>query len=72
LRLAARFSPLALILAFASSVPSAAAQSSQAAAEWMLFDQILFIGIIVGIVVFGLMFYALIKYRERPAKQSAQ
>jgi len=34
--------------------------------EWALFNQILIIGIIVGLVVFGLLFYAIIKYREKP------
>jgi heme/copper-type cytochrome/quinol oxidase subunit 2 len=53
-------------------VRRAAAQSSQVDAEWALFNQILFIGIAVGIVVFGLLFYALIKYRERPAKAVAK
>jgi heme/copper-type cytochrome/quinol oxidase subunit 2 len=48
------------------SFPLAFAQSSQAAAEWALFNQILIIGIIVGIVVFGLMFYAIIRFREKP------
>jgi heme/copper-type cytochrome/quinol oxidase subunit 2 len=71
-RLAQRFYAVALILAFASSLPLAAAQSSQVAAEWALFNQILYIGIAVGIVVFGLMFYALIKYREKTPNQGAQ
>jgi heme/copper-type cytochrome/quinol oxidase subunit 2 len=48
------------------SFPLSFAQSSQAAAEWALFNQILIIGIIVGIVVFGLMFYAIIRFREKP------
>ena len=63
---------MAFFLAFASSLPWAAAQSSQVAAEWALFDQILYIGIAVGIVVFGLMFYALIRYREKKPRQSGQ
>ncbi len=52
------------------SVPLAPAfaQSSQADAEWALFNQILVIGIVVGIVVFGLLFYAIIRYREAPKK----
>ena len=41
---------------------------SQAAREWGLFNQILMIGIGVGIVVFGLLFYAVIRYREKPQK----
>jgi len=53
-------------------IPQAAAQSSQVAIEWALFNQILMIGIAVGIVVFGIMFYALIRYREKPNKQGAQ
>jgi heme/copper-type cytochrome/quinol oxidase subunit 2 len=72
MRLVARLSPLALSLAVANSMPQAAAQSSQVAAEWALFNQILYIGIIVGIVVFGLMFYALIRYREKPSKTGAK
>jgi heme/copper-type cytochrome/quinol oxidase subunit 2 len=53
-------------------MPLASAQSSQVATEWALFNQILLIGIIVGLVVFGLMFYALIKYREKPQKAGAK
>jgi heme/copper-type cytochrome/quinol oxidase subunit 2 len=53
------------------SVPLAAAQSPEADAEWALFNQILTIGIVVGMVVFGLMFYAIIRYRERPQKGGA-
>ena len=34
--------------------------------EWALFNQILIIGIIVGLVVFGLLFYAIIRFREKP------
>ena len=52
-------------------IPFVAAQSSQVAAEWALYNQIMFIGIIVGIVVFGLLFYAIIKYREKPQKEAA-
>ena len=50
----------------AAGVPCVFAQSPEVSAEWALFNQILFIGIIVGLVVFGLMFYAIIRYRERP------
>ena len=64
MRLTARLSTL-LGLIILLSLPFAAAQSSQAAAEWDLFNQILLIGIIVGIVVYGLMFYAIIKFREK-------
>jgi heme/copper-type cytochrome/quinol oxidase subunit 2 len=53
-------------------IPRAFAQSPQVAAEWGLFNQILMIGIAVGIVVFGLLFYAIIRYRERPLQQGAQ
>jgi heme/copper-type cytochrome/quinol oxidase subunit 2 len=53
------------------SAPFAVAQSPEVNAEWALFNQILIIGIIVGMVVFGLMFYAIIRYRERPQKVSA-
>jgi heme/copper-type cytochrome/quinol oxidase subunit 2 len=49
-----------------------AAQSSQVAAEWALYNQIMLIGIIVGIVVFGLLFYAIIKYREKPQKEAGK
>ena len=49
----------------------AAAQSPEVSAEWALFNQILFIGIIVGLVVFGIMFYAIIRYRERPNQSGA-
>ena len=57
-------SSLLLALAF----PSVAAQSSQVEIEWALFNGILIVGIIVGIVVFGLLFYAIIRYREKPVK----
>jgi len=53
-------------------IPFAYAQSPEVEAEWALFNQILIIGIIVGVVVFGLMFYAIIRYRERPQKVSAK
>jgi heme/copper-type cytochrome/quinol oxidase subunit 2 len=53
-------------------IPFTAAQSSQAAEEWGLFNQILLIGIVVGIVVFGIMFYAIIRYREKPQQQQQQ
>ncbi len=56
----------------AMSLPLASAQSSQVAREWALFNQILMIGIVVGIVVFGLMFYAIIKYREKPQRAEAK
>jgi len=48
--------------------PLAYAQS-QVEREWGLFNQILIIGIAVGIVVFGLLFYAVIRYREKPEKR---
>lgn len=57
---------------FAASLPSALAQSPQVEREWALFNQILMIGIAVGIVVFGLLFYAIIKYREKPQTRVAQ
>jgi heme/copper-type cytochrome/quinol oxidase subunit 2 len=72
MRLAARLSLLAFVLWVTSLTSQAFAQSSQVAAEWGLFNQILMIGIAVGIVVFGLMFYAIIKYRERPNEPGAQ
>jgi heme/copper-type cytochrome/quinol oxidase subunit 2 len=61
---------LALILVF--FLPVAVAQSSQAAAEWALFNQILLIGIVVGIIVFGLLFYAVIRYREKTKTPGAK
>jgi heme/copper-type cytochrome/quinol oxidase subunit 2 len=57
---------------FFSSIPFAFAQSSQVEAEWALFNQILIIGIIVGLVVFGLLFYAIIRFREKPQKTGAK
>jgi heme/copper-type cytochrome/quinol oxidase subunit 2 len=62
---------MATFFAF-SALPYAFAQSPEVSAEWALFDQILFIGIIVGIVVFGIMFYAIIRYRERPDETGAK
>ncbi len=47
-------------------VPLVFAQSPEVSAEWALFNQILLIGIATGIVVFGIMFYAIIRYREKP------
>jgi len=66
-----KFSALVGLLFF-SLTPFAAAQSSQVAEEWGLFNQILIIGIAVGIVVFGLMFYAIIRYREKPQQEGAK
>jgi heme/copper-type cytochrome/quinol oxidase subunit 2 len=57
---------------FVVLIPLASAQSPQVAREWALFNQILMIGIVVGIVVFGLMFYAIVKYRDRPQRAGAQ
>lgn len=71
LRITARLSGLlGLFLLF--SIPFAFAQSSQVAAERALFNQILLIGIIVGIVVFGLLFYAIIRFREKTPKTGAK
>jgi len=53
-------------------IPFAFAQSSQVEAEWALFNQILIIGIIVGLVVFGLLFYAIIRFREKPQRPGAK
>jgi heme/copper-type cytochrome/quinol oxidase subunit 2 len=55
-------------LAFCGDFPSALAQSPEVSAEWGLFNQILLIGFGVGIVVFGIMFYAIIRYREKPQR----
>ncbi len=63
---------LSALLGMLTSLPLAAAQSSQAAVEWALFNEILLIGIIVGIVVYGLLFYAIIRYREKPEKAGAK
>jgi heme/copper-type cytochrome/quinol oxidase subunit 2 len=52
-------------------LPPAFAQSPEVSAEWALFNQILLIGIGVGIVVFGIMFYAIIRYREKPQRTGA-
>ena len=51
--------------------PSVFAQSPEVSAEWALFNQILLIGIAVGLVVFGIMFYAIIRYREKPQRTGA-
>jgi len=67
-----RLLPLAASVAILYSAPQAAAQSSQVEAEWALFNQILMIGIAVGIVVFGLLFYAIIRYREKPNQPGAE
>ncbi|HMK82827.1 MAG TPA: hypothetical protein VK503_03855 [Candidatus Bathyarchaeia archaeon] len=61
----------ALLCSFLASIQLAFAQSPQASLEWRLFNQILLIGIVVGIVVFGLLFYAIIRYREKPEKSGA-
>ena len=55
----------------ACALPSAFAQSPEVSAEWALFNQILFIGILVGMVVFGIMFYAIIRYREKTPQTGA-
>ena len=65
LRSAPKLSALVGLFIFFFSLPLAFAQSSQVEAEWTLFNQILIIGIIVGIVVFGLLFYAIIRFREK-------
>lgn len=54
------------------SLPAAFAQSPEVSAEWALFNQILIIGIATGIVVFGIMFYAIIRYREKPQSTGAK
>ncbi len=59
---------LVIGLFLVGSIPLVAAQPSQVAREWALFNEILLIGIVVGIVVYGLLFYAVIRYREKPAK----
>ncbi len=58
---------VASALVFFASLQFAFAQST-IDREWALFNQILIIGIGVGIVVFGLLFYAVIRYREKPQK----
>jgi heme/copper-type cytochrome/quinol oxidase subunit 2 len=66
-------SGIATIIALCSlfTIPSAFAQSPEVRAEWALFNQILLIGIAVGIVVFGILFYAIIRYREKPQRTGA-
>ena len=59
------------VMVFFFALPNAFAQSPEVSAEWALFNQILFIGIIVGAVVFGIMFYAIIRYREKPDQTGA-
>jgi len=66
LRVAPKLSALVGLCLFYFSIPFAFAQSSQVETERALFNQILIIGIIVGIVVFGLLFYAIIRFREKP------
>ena len=67
------FGVAGIVLSFLVALfPSASAQSPQVEREWALFNQILVIGIVVGIVVFGLLFYAIIRYREKPQKKAAQ
>jgi len=56
----------------AYALPPAFAQSPEVSAEWALFNQILFIGILVGLVVFGIMFYAIIRYREKTPQTGAK
>jgi len=59
----------ALVSLYPMLFPLAHAQS-QVDREWALFNQILVIGILVGIVVFGLLFYAVIRYREKPENKA--
>ncbi len=61
-----------VVVASLLSVPLTFAQSPEVSAEWALFNQILIIGIAVGIVVFGIMFYAIIRYREKPQSAGAK
>ena len=68
LRLVSTIAALILLIYMA---PSAFAQSPEVSAEWALFNQILLIGIAVGLVVFGIMFYAIIRYREKPQRTGA-
>ena len=69
---APKLSALVGLCFFLISIPFAFAQSSQVEMEWALFNQILIIGIIVGLVVFGLMFYAIIRFREKPHEAGAK
>ena len=73
--LARAVSSLLAVMTFfvaAYALPSAFAQSPEVSAEWALFNQILFIGILVGLVVFGIMFYAIIRYREKTPQTGAK
>ena len=58
-----------LAICISTFTNTASAQSPQASREWALFNQVLVIGIGVGIVVFALLFYAIIRYREKPVKK---
>ena len=72
LRFTPKLSALVGLCLFYFSIPFVFAQSSQVETEWALFNQILIIGIIVGIVVFGLLFYAIIRFREKPNHAGAK
>jgi len=72
LRFAPKLSLLVGLCLFFFSLPFAFAQSSQVEMEWALFNEILIIGIIVGVVVFGLLFYAIIRFREKPHEAGAK
>ena len=60
---------LAILASLSSTMLPLAHAQSQVEREWALFNQILIIGIAVGIVVFGLLFYAVIRYRVKPEKR---
>jgi len=64
-------SAIAVLILLIYMAPSTFAQSPEVSAEWALFNQILLIGIAVGLVVFGIMFYAIIRYREKPQRPGA-
>lgn len=70
--LVTRLTILGMTLGTFLLLPPAFAQSSQAQIEWALFNQILIIGIVVGLVVFGLLFYAIVRYREKPTAASGK
>lgn len=65
------FVSTALAVLASLNLPSAFGQSPEVSAEWALFNQILMIGIATGLVVFGIMFYVIVRYRERPEQRSA-
>lgn len=67
-----RFLASLSVLLITASTPSVFAESFQSRVEWALFNEILIIGIIVGIIVYALLFYAIVRFREKPHKEVAK